>query len=105
MNSCLTVLIVGGDPCRCVGVPEGVEARRLGSCRDDGNGACRRALDCIRLGKVDCVVLMVSWLGHPASKRITAACKRAGVDVFRVSGGRSRVRSLLVRYVEEVRHG
>lgn len=104
MNRPLKVLLVGGDARRSVVLPDGVDVRRLGSRRFCGNGACRRALCCIRHRRVDCVVLMVRWLGHPASRTIVAACKRSGIDVLRVSCGASGVLVAVQRYIE-VRHG
>ena len=104
MNQPLKVIVVGGDAARHIAVPSDVEVRRFGSQRDCGNGACRRALCCIRHRRVDCVVLMVRWLGHPASRTIVAACKRSGIDVLRVSCGASGVLVAVQRYIE-VRHG
>jgi hypothetical protein len=100
MRAPLRVAVVGGDEREGPSYPEGVEVRRYGSRRFRGNGGLRRILAAIRTGELDAVVVLVRWLGHPASKAVRAACRRAGVRCRVVTGGESAVLRVVRALVE-----
>lgn len=101
-SSIKTVGIVGGDERAWGGYPEGVEVRRYGSTRFKGNGALRQVLAAIASGGLDVVVLMVRWLGHPASEQVRAACSRGGIRCLVVPGGESSMLRVVRELVGEV---
>lgn len=105
MNEPLKILVVGGDPRRTFPTLDNVEVRRLGSRRYAGNGSIRSVQRIVRNRRVDLVVLLVRWMGHPAAETITAACKKAGVHWIRVPGGASSACRAVTLHLTEVTDG
>lgn len=89
MPAQLRVALVGGDERSGATYPPGVTVRRFGSSHFSGNGALRRVLAAITTGGLDAVVVLVRWLGHPASEAVRLACRRAGIPCSVVTGGES----------------
>lgn len=83
------VALVGGDGRVDLPMPPNVRLDRFGSARDGGNPGIDAVLRSIATGGPDAVVLLVRWLGHSVSRRIRAACKRAGIPCIVVPGGGS----------------
>lgn len=91
----LKLALVGGD--RRVDLAHAdVDLRVFGSSRCCGNGEGHRILAAITGGSLDAVIVMIRWLGHPASQQIRAACRRSGIPCHLVPGGGSAV-VILVR--------
>ncbi len=80
------IAIVGGDG-RDHTIRVTAEVRSYPSSRDGGNGTIRRAIAAIKRGKIQLVVLLVRWLGHPEYQSVVKACKVAGVRCLTVPRG------------------
>lgn len=89
MQTEIRVGIVGGDEREGPSWPVGVDVRHFGSSRFRGNGGLRRVLAAIGSGGLDAVVVLVRWLGHPASEAVRSACRDAGIPCNIVTGGAS----------------
>jgi hypothetical protein len=95
MNLLVRVALVGGDERYGSVCPPGMEIRQFGSSRSRGNGSLRRVLAAIGTGGLDAVVVLVSWIGHPASEAVRDACRRARIPCSFVTGGETAARRAL----------
>ena len=105
MNPVFHVVIIGGDARRGPAVPAHIVTRKFGSRRNAGNTALARAKGAIRPGRVDLVVLMVRWLGHPTSKAIRKHCARVGVPCRFVDGAHTAASRTMKSFMAEVCNG
>ena len=103
MHTTLRVAVVGGDERIRTFYPPRLEVRRYGSRKCRGNGGLKQALATIRVGGLDAVVLLVRWLGHPASRAVRGACKRAGIPCAVVTGGESSARRVVLSIAHRCR--
>lgn len=87
MEADKTFAVIGGDVRTHERYPDDVVVRRYASVRYGGNGPRKAAIQAIRSGGVDAVVLLTRWLGHSSFNAIRAACHRAGIPCVPVSGG------------------
>lgn len=84
------LLLVGGQSHRSPTLCPLALVESIASSRHGGNGAIRRALAKIQAGGVDGVVIRSDFIGHSACNSLRKACKKCGLIVTLVSGGRTR---------------
>ena len=94
-SSRLTLALVGGDGRVDLAPLGAADVRVFGSSRYSGNGDGHRVLAAIASGSIDAVILLVRWLGHPASQQIRAACRKSAVPCHFVVGGGSAAAVLI----------
>jgi hypothetical protein len=104
MRTSLKILIVGGRGRPSSAFPDGPDIQHFGSRRYAGSGDVARAVDCVRSGAVDVVIVLTNWLGHSEYRSLKARCKTAQVRLIHVSGGMTSAVEV-VRGLVEVRHG
>lgn len=99
-----TIVLFGGDgrlarrvkaPVDVIGVPSSAD----GSTRDL-QALCQR----VRNGRVQAVVVLTKWVGHPAKNYLKRLCVRLGVHYCEVWGSLSRVRTTLRHLQRELHH-
>jgi hypothetical protein len=95
-------VIVGGDTRFGAVTAAGWDIHAFASSRYGGNGSIHRAETTITGGTVDLVLVLVRWLGHSDSERVTRSCAAAGVPFLLVRGGFSAVRRELQAFARGV---
>lgn len=96
------ILVVGGDA-RSAAILHvaGVEVETVQGTNYGGSKSYHRITAVIRHGAPDLVVVLVRWLGHSESARLSKLCSTAKVPCLLVPGGLSSAKRQIADFICE----